>query len=122
VYTLEDLQEYERKQRVCPYFYARQLILRANVVIFSYQYMMDPKISELVTKNLSANAVVVFDEAHNIDKVALDVLSINLTRRTLEASSRNLRNLTTILNELGSFRCCLLCVCVGVGVCVYVSV
>ena len=34
--------------------------------MYSYYYLLDPKISELVSSELSKKAVVVFDEAHNI--------------------------------------------------------
>ncbi len=76
------------------------------MIVFSYQYVIDPKITELVTKEIQGNSILVFDEAHNIgtsvrikisphlDNVCIDALSINLTRQTLEASNRNLTKLT----------------------------
>ena len=45
----------------------------ATVVIYSYYYLLDPKIAELVSKGLPQQSVVVFDEAHNIGKVCLSV-------------------------------------------------
>ena len=44
VYTLEDLRQYGRKKGWCPYFLARHMISFANVVVFNYQYMIDPKV------------------------------------------------------------------------------
>jgi Rad3-related DNA helicase len=44
-------------------------ILHANVIVYSYHYLLDPKIAELVSKELSRSSVVVFDEAHNIGKL-----------------------------------------------------
>ncbi len=41
-------------------------IVHANIVVYSYHYLLDPKIADLVSKELSKTAVVVFDEAHNI--------------------------------------------------------
>lgn len=40
--------------------------MHANVVVYSYPYLLDPKIAELVSKEFSKKSVVVFDEAHNI--------------------------------------------------------
>ena len=40
--------------------------MHANVVVYSYYYLLDPKIADLVSKELAKNSVVVFDEAHNI--------------------------------------------------------
>lgn len=52
-----------------PAFLAPQ-ILHANVVVYSYHYLLDPKIADLVSKELARKAVVVFDEAHNIGEGA----------------------------------------------------
>lgn len=41
-------------------------ILHANIVVYSYHYLLDPKIADLVSKELARKSVVVFDEAHNI--------------------------------------------------------
>lgn len=43
-------------------------ILHANIVVYSYHYLLDPKIADLVSKELAKKSVVVFDEAHNIGK------------------------------------------------------
>ncbi|KAG7252696.1 hypothetical protein CRUP_033654 [Coryphaenoides rupestris] len=66
VYNLEDLREYGRKKGWCPYYMARNAILHANIVVYSYHYLLDPKIAEVVSKELAKTSVVVFDEAHNI--------------------------------------------------------
>lgn len=36
------------------------------MVVYSYHYLLDPKIAELVSRELAKKSVVVFDEAHNI--------------------------------------------------------
>lgn len=46
VYTLEDLRIFGRKQGWCPYFLARHMLTFANVVVYNYQYMLDPKVSK----------------------------------------------------------------------------
>lgn len=65
-YSLEDLREFGKSKGWCPYFLARHMINFANVIVYSYQYMLDPKISALISKEIKANSIVVFDEAHNI--------------------------------------------------------
>jgi len=42
----------------------------------------------------------VFDEAHNIDNVCIEALSVNLNRQTLEASSKNLTKLMDQIEEV----------------------
>ena len=41
-------------------------IMHAQVVVYSYYYLLDPKVAEMVSKELNKKSVVVFDEAHNI--------------------------------------------------------
>jgi len=50
----------------------------AHIVVYSYHYLLDPKIADVVSKELSRSSVVVFDEAHNIGKY-LHVLTLNIT-------------------------------------------
>ena len=38
----------------------------ANVIVYSYYYLLDPKVADLVSRELSKECIVVFDEAHNI--------------------------------------------------------
>lgn len=98
VYTLEDLRNFGNARTICPYFLARHSVQLADVLVFSYQYVIDPKISEIVTKDVK-NCILVFDEAHNIDNVCIDALSININRNILEASQRNITRLQNQIAE-----------------------
>lgn len=73
VYSMHDLRVLGRKKKWCPYFLARHMIAFANVVVYSYQYMIDPKVSQMVSREMEKECVVVFDEAHNIDNVCIEV-------------------------------------------------
>lgn len=99
IFNLEDMREYGKKHNICPYFLTRSLIKSANVIVFNYQYMLDPKVASLVSKELSSNSIVVFDEAHNIDNVCIEALSVNFNRRSLQAADKNLNKLTELLDE-----------------------
>jgi DNA excision repair protein ERCC-2 len=37
-----------------------------DVVIYSFHYLLDPKVAEQVSAEMSKESIVVFDEAHNI--------------------------------------------------------
>lgn len=50
VYNLDDLTQHGQKMGWCPYFLARYTIQHANVVVYSYHYLLDPKIAEIVSK------------------------------------------------------------------------
>jgi Rad3-related DNA helicase len=55
-----------RYHRIRVFFFQ---ISHANIVVYSYHYLLDPKIAEIVSKEMSKNSVVVFDEAHNIGNI-----------------------------------------------------
>ncbi|XP_014666749.1 PREDICTED: TFIIH basal transcription factor complex helicase XPD subunit-like [Priapulus caudatus] len=93
VYNLDDLKEYGRDHEYCPYFLARYSITHANIIVYSYHYLLDPKIAELVSKEFSKKSVVVFDEAHNIDNVCIESMSVRIRRRTLDKCAQNLDTL-----------------------------
>ncbi|KAJ3195239.1 hypothetical protein HK101_000768 [Irineochytrium annulatum] len=108
VYTLDELKKFGQVKKYCPYFLSRRMIPFANVVIYSYHYLLDPKVAELVSKELSKDCIVVFDEAHNIgicpaaakDNVCTESLSIDLTRPILDASARSIVALNNKILEL----------------------
>ncbi|GLC50205.1 hypothetical protein PLESTB_000354000 [Pleodorina starrii] len=58
VYTLSDLRDFGRKHGWCPYFLARHMMAFANVVVYNYQYMIDPKVSQMVSRELEKEATV----------------------------------------------------------------
>jgi DNA excision repair protein ERCC-2 len=69
VYTLHDLRTFGRQKKWCPYFLARHMLSYCNVLVYNYQYLLDPKVAGLVSRSLEKECIVVFDEAHNIDNV-----------------------------------------------------
>jgi DNA excision repair protein ERCC-2 len=62
IYTLDDLKRAGDDKGWCPYFLARHTISFANVVVYNYQYMLDPKIANLVSRELEDKSIVVFGE------------------------------------------------------------
>ncbi|KAJ0975651.1 hypothetical protein J5N97_017616 [Dioscorea zingiberensis] len=93
VYTLQDLRAIGRERGWCPYFLARQLIRYANVVVYSYQYLLDPKVAGVISREMQRECVVVFDEAHNIDNVCIEALSVSVRKQTLDGATRNLNRM-----------------------------
>lgn len=100
VYAIDDLKDEARKKGWCPYFLARHAISYANVIIYSYHYLLDPKIADLVSKELAKNSIVVFDEAHNIDNVCIESMSVTITRKTIEKSQASLDVLTQTIRDI----------------------
>ena len=100
VWTLDGMLQYGEQQKQCPYFTARRMMPFCNVIIYSYHYLLDPKIADRVSKELSKDCIVVFDEAHNIDNVCIESLSIDLTEDSLRKAARGAANLEKRINEM----------------------
>ena len=87
-----------------------------DIIIYSFHYLLDPKVAEQVSKEMSKDAIVVFDEAHNIglcldpvceplfyvfmlDNVCIESLSIDLTRPMLDSAARSVCKLSEKIDE-----------------------
>jgi DNA excision repair protein ERCC-2 len=100
VYSLDDLKELGQQKEWCPYFMTRHLMNHASILVYNYQYMLDPKVANLVSRDFEAESIVVFDEAHNIDNVCIEALSVTLDRRMLEASKTGVNRLQRKVDEM----------------------
>lgn len=87
-----------------------------DIIIFSFHYLLDPKVAENVSAELSKESIIVFDEAHNIgmprlfnrgrgrkssfaDNVCIESLSIDLTRPMLESAARSVNKIGDKIEE-----------------------
>lgn len=102
VWTFDGMLKYGEQQKQCPYFTARRMMPYCNVIIYSYHYLLDPKIADRVSKELSKDCIVVFDEAHNIDNVCIESLSIDLTEDVLRKATKGVNNLDRKITEMKS--------------------
>lgn len=89
----QDLRAFGKAKGWCPYFLARHMVQFANVVVYSYQYLLDPKVAGIISKEMQRESVVVFDEAHNIDNVCIEALSVSVRKQTLEGATRNINRM-----------------------------
>ena len=53
-----------------------------------------------MSKELARNSVVVFDEAHNIDNICIDSMSVRLTRKLVDRCQTSIQLLETEINRL----------------------
>lgn len=100
IWTLADVLQYGRDNGVCPYFTVRRMMPFVDIIIYSFHYLLDPKVAEQVSKEMSKDAIVVFDEAHNIDNVCIESLSIDLTRPMLDSAARSVGKLGEKIEEI----------------------
>ena len=85
VLSIKKLRRQGRIYGICPYFLARKMAEKSTVVVGPYQYVFNAFIREKVNLELG-DKILIFDEAHNADKISLDVLSDTLSERSLAKS------------------------------------
>eukprot|EP00392_Amoebophrya_sp_AT5.2_P007087 g7101.t1 len=108
----------------CPYYTARKLLQQAKIVVLNYQYVLDPKVSQVSTlggagerigyRATSSNqrdgdgsalankepSIVVFDEAHNIDDICSEALSVEMNEAKLTGAEVNISALKNEINRV----------------------
>uniref|UniRef100_A0A9J7XHR3 Regulator of telomere elongation helicase 1 n=1 Tax=Cyprinus carpio carpio TaxID=630221 RepID=A0A9J7XHR3_CYPCA len=90
---------------VCPYYLSRTLKQHADVIFMPYNYLLDPKSRRAHNIELKG-AVVIFDEAHNVEKMCEESTSFDLTPYDLisaiEAVDRLLREQASDISKADS--------------------
>ncbi|XP_047626579.1 regulator of telomere elongation helicase 1 isoform X3 [Phacochoerus africanus] len=78
ILDIEDLVRSGNKHRLCPYYLARNLKQQADIIFMPYNYLLDAKSRRAHGIDLKG-AVVIFDEAHNVEKMCEEAASFDLT-------------------------------------------
>ena len=103
VHTLDDIRKYGREKGQCPYYLSRQAVEYADIIVHSYLYLADPKVSPAVTQYLSSNTIVVMDEGHNVDDVCIEAMSMVITKENAsQARDGNLKELKNATEKMAA--------------------
>ncbi|XP_038057615.1 regulator of telomere elongation helicase 1-like isoform X2 [Patiria miniata] len=78
ILDIEDLVKLGNTHKVCPYYMARELKTNADIVFMPYNYLLDSKARRIHGVELQGN-VVIFDEAHNVERMCEESASFDLT-------------------------------------------
>ncbi len=85
VWDIEDIVTKGRQFRACPYFTAKDIAERADVVFCPYNYLIDKLIRESTGIDLKNN-IVIFDEAHNLEDQCREAASFVVTITLVNAA------------------------------------
>ena len=80
VMDMEDLVTMGTEQKVCPFYYTRSLVSQAELILVPYNYLFDKDAREGTLAEVPwDNAVLIFDEAHNLESFASESASFDLS-------------------------------------------
>lgn len=101
IHALDDIKAFGREHGACPYYLVRSAVANADIIVQSYLYLVDPKVSGMVTEHLSANTIVVMDEGHNVDDVCIEAMSMVITKANAQsAKEKNLKDLAASVERM----------------------
>lgn len=83
VFDIEELVTLATRERACPYFGMRSVMSRADIVFCPYNYLVDPVLREALDIDLTG-AIIIIDEAHNIEDVCRSAISKEIKFEDLE--------------------------------------
>lgn len=96
IQDIEDLIAVGKKDRICPYFYTRDNSQTADLVLVPYNYLLDASIRSTLKVEWE-NAVIIIDEAHNLEQVASDASSFTITSTEIAQCIGELQSVLRIL-------------------------
>ncbi len=98
VIDIEDIVKLSKTDGVCGYFFSRGMIEKSELILLPYNYLLDSNIRSTLKIDWN-NSIVIFDEAHNLEKVASDAASFKLTSTELAECINELQKVLTALKE-----------------------
>ncbi|CAB3245725.1 unnamed protein product [Arctia plantaginis] len=90
-FDLEELIQIGHRKHACPYYGAREMAKTADIIFCPYNYLIDPSIKANLQINLQG-AIIVIDEAHNIEGNCRDAASLSITQTQIQNALKELRS------------------------------
>ncbi|KAF0701694.1 Aste57867_7890 [Aphanomyces stellatus] len=78
IMDIEELVTTMETREVCPFYFSRDMLATADIVFMPYNYLVEPFVRQSLGVTLE-NAVLIFDEAHNVESVATEAASYSLS-------------------------------------------
>lgn len=83
IIDIENLVQLGRKAQFCPYYASKDLVKEAEVVFLPYNYIIDANNRRTQKLELS-NAVIIFDEGHNLESTCTEAASFAVSTKDLD--------------------------------------
>ncbi|RUS72888.1 hypothetical protein EGW08_019348 [Elysia chlorotica] len=101
VVDIEDIVKIGHKTRTCPYYMARELKSDADIVFLPYNYLLDSKSRKTHGVELQGS-VIIFDEAHNLEKICEESASFDLSSLDLATAIEETTKLAEKIAEMST--------------------
>lgn len=87
---------------VCPYYLARSKLANVDIAVIPYHYLLTPSIRKKLPLKIE-NSIVIFDEAHNLERICEEIMSFKLSVDKLLHCDKILAKLEYIYREKDNY-------------------
>ncbi|CAD8209823.1 unnamed protein product [Paramecium octaurelia] len=98
--SLEESKQFGHNTKTCPYYFERERLANADLILLPYNYLLDNEFSNIVN---TENSIIIFDEAHNVPKTAEDGQSFFMNETIVQEAKKELERWLKELNEMPDF-------------------
>jgi len=98
ILDIEELVALGKEHQICPYFYSRKCHEDADLILLPYNYLIDPSIRGKMQLVLQ-DAILLIDEAHNVEDVCSSAYSFDLTSTQLANAIAEVQDSLDILDK-----------------------
>ena len=102
IMDIEQLVQRGREDRICPYFFSRDVATKSELILLPYNYLIDGSIRATLRGVQWQDCTVILDEAHNLEQVASDAAAFSLSSADIAACIRELKQVIRLLQVMGS--------------------
>ncbi|RLF20758.1 MAG: hypothetical protein DRZ82_01245 [Thermoprotei archaeon] len=88
IHHADRLYKLGKELGICPHELSLEVAKRSRVIALSYLYLLDSDLRKVLLINMDKTldqAILIFDEAHNVIEVAQEVESISITTKDIES-------------------------------------
>lgn len=103
IMDIEDLVRVGKTCNACPYYMSKHLSGQADIVFMPYNYVLDTKLLKTFKLEM-ANAIVILDEAHNVEKVCQDAASVQLASSDIATCCEDITHIMKLLEDNDDMR------------------
>ncbi|XP_011162607.1 Fanconi anemia group J protein isoform X2 [Solenopsis invicta] len=97
-WDIEDLVSLGNSIGACPYFGARSLMTKADIIFCPYNYILDPAIRESMQIRLRGD-IVILDEAHNIEDICREAANVILRDDEINTAIMDCHHLSAVYRD-----------------------
>lgn len=89
ILDVEELGRIGRNLGCCSYYVSKEVAKLAEILFLPYNYLLDPRIRQANQISLE-NAIIILDEAHNVEKVCEESASTSITSTQIYIALRDI--------------------------------